>query len=158
MQVIRNSLKTKFVISYVFMSLQVSILPTYVNWNLFSKHCPVPFDSSNFCEYIKVTNVLEHAHRSRQNMIEQNTAYKGKDKFRLYRIVKADYPTTVTTKWKSGLRKQPIFITICERKHAQSEIQDSVHGCLSPTEEKNDCLFYMHTVTAQMATISLSVT
>ena len=80
--------------------------------------------------------MLEYAHRSTPNMTEQNTAYKRKDKFRLYRIVKADFPTTVTTKWKSGLRKQLIFITICERKHSHSEIQDSMHGCLSPNKEK----------------------
>ena len=53
---------------------------------------------------IKVTDVIDYVHRFTLNMTNLNTAHKRKDTSRLYRIVQDDFATTVTTKWKSGLK------------------------------------------------------
>ena len=46
-----------------------------------------------------------HVRRCTLNITNLRTAYKRKDRPRLYHIVENDFTTTVTTKWKLGLRQ-----------------------------------------------------
>lgn len=58
-----------------------------------------------------VVNVVNISDRSTLDMTDSNTAHKRKNRFRLYRIIKDDFPKTVTTKWKPALSEHNLPAT-----------------------------------------------